>query len=194
MTQTAVEQSGASHYRRLNQVPEATRVFIAEPPPPPQNLLPVVRLFWDNFWESPLADYIHKTDLPALYRLFHLYNENELTHEAMHKEPPPRPEQGQDETHNDYLSRLADWNHARKSMGRLIPGTSGLKLNPLLKYIDGMQADILALEDRFGLTLRARQMLGLNQIRAKTLMEQNQADVKALEEFDDDEDPVDALS
>jgi len=189
--QTAVERVQNSTYRRANRLPE--NVFVLEPPPPPKNLTPTVRMFWDNFWDSSLADYIHKTDLPALYRLFYLYNENEETHAAMHTDPPPRPEQGEDEGHNDYLSRLADWNHARKSMGRLIPGTSGLKLNPMLKHIDTIQDDLLALEDRFGLSLRARQMLGLNQIRAKTLLEQNQTQAAAVLDEPDDDDPVAAL-
>lgn len=49
---------------------------------------------------------------------------------------------------------------ARKD--RLVPGSMGqLTLNPLLKYAESLQKEIRALEDRFGMSPKARMALGI---------------------------------
>lgn len=142
-----------------------------EAPEPPGNLLKATVKRWDIFWASPVATLIQQTDLPALERLFVNYDELERTRRAMYKDPPPKPERGPNESHNEFQIRLSEWRVAAQSIGRLIKSDKGLKLNPLLVHMKQLERNIDALEDRFGLTLRARQELGLTRLKAKTLAE-----------------------
>lgn len=101
-------------------------------PPPPAGLLAATRREWETFWRSELARLIEPdTDLPALERLYRYYDE----HRRVLRE-------------------------ARKE--RLTIGSTGqMVLNPLLKYAESVAKEIRALEDRFGLTPRARLTLGI---------------------------------
>ena len=147
--------------------------IVGKPSPPP-NLCEVATEFWDAFWASPLAALVAPTQLPALRRLFMMYDELEKAREAIHAEPPPKPEQEEDEDHYSFMARISDWNTLRMSQGRLVKtGHGGLRLNPLLDHMARLEVRIRDLEDRFGLSLRSHQELGLNVIRARTLAEQN---------------------
>ncbi|HEX7119134.1 MAG TPA: P27 family phage terminase small subunit [Longimicrobiales bacterium] len=101
-------------------------------PPAPAGLLKATRDEWDTFWRSELAQLVQaETDLVALERLFRLRDEERR---AMRE--------------------------ARKA--RLVPGSMGqMVLNPLLKYAESLQKEIRALEDRFGMTPKARLALGI---------------------------------
>ena len=165
-----------------------------EAPPAPLDLLPATLQTWKTYWRSPISDFVQETDLPALERLFELYDEWARTRGALYKEPPPKPEQMPGEPHNAFQIRLSEYNVARQSVGRLIRTDKGLKLNPLLSHMRALEKSIVALEDRFGFTLRSRQELGLNRLRAKTLAEQNVHQLTRTGSTELEEDPRDALS
>lgn len=103
---------------------------VAEPPPAPAGVLPLIATAWAEYWHSPLARLVHTaSDALALRRLFLLYDEAERGLQAFRAV-------------------------------RVVEGSTGqLKLNPAKDAVD--QADILALEDRFGLSPKARLALGV---------------------------------
>lgn len=95
-------------------------------PKPPDGLLESIGESWEAFWASPLAQHTITSDLPALRRLFRLYHQREV-----------------------YLTAGSEESLTRGSTGQMT-------LNPLLKEVDALDAKILALEDRFGLSPMAR--------------------------------------
>jgi P27 family predicted phage terminase small subunit len=127
-----------------------------DPPPPPTGLLKATREDWSGFWESPLASLVVPADVPALRRLFALYDE-----------------------------RLRAYQGYRRQ--RLAPGSMGQPtLNPLFGAMKGMDAEIRALEDRFGLSPIARLRLGVALGEAaKSLDELN----RSLDADDDPDEP-----
>lgn len=101
-------------------------------PDAPDGLLAASRTAWDALWQSPVASTYLASDLPALRRLFALIDERERAFRA-----------------------------AVKS-GRMTEGHKGQPvLNPALRYVGDLDAEIRQLEDRFGLTPRARMQLGV---------------------------------
>ncbi len=95
-------------------------------PSAPANILAPVRAAWDAFWASPLAEHTITTDVLGLRRLFRLYDQRER-----------------------YLVEGAKATLSVGSTGQVV-------LNPLLKEVDTIDAKILTLEDRFGLSPMAR--------------------------------------
>lgn len=108
---------------------------------------------------SPLAALVSDADLPALRRLFGLYDEHDRV-----------------------------WRVAREH--RLLQGSQNqLVLNPLYRQASGLRADILALEDRFGLTPMARLKLGATFGDARrSLADELQAEASASDDDYEDED------
>ena len=103
-----------------------------EAPPPPEGMLKASREQWAAFWKSPAAQIVEiGTDLPALERLFSLYDER----------------------------RRAQREYQR---ARMVKGSKDqLVRNPLSRVIADCDAAIRVLEDRFGLTPKARLQLGI---------------------------------
>lgn len=103
-----------------------------EVPSPPSGLLKATRDRWAAYWASPVAKLADPvSDLPALERLFRLY---------------------------DDLDRS---NRTVREQGHMVRGSKGqMVLHPLLRHTQVTQAEIRQLEDRFGLSPRAR--LSLN--------------------------------
>ena len=98
-------------------------------PKPPKGLSKPLGHAWEVFWASPLAAHTTEADLMALLRLFRLYQQRENYDRIGSEEP-------------------------------LVPGsTKQMTLNPLLRELDSLDTKILALEDRFGLSPRARLQL-----------------------------------
>lgn len=124
------------------------------PPEPPKGLSKDVAAAWRTFWSSPLAAQTTEADLIALRRLFRLYDQRERFARAGMKDP-------------------------------LAHGSAGqLALNPFLKHVPTLDAEILALEDRFGLSPMARLKLqvtlgdaadGLAKLKA-ALLEEDEPD------------------
>lgn len=101
---------------------------------------------WQQLWGSPLAATFVDSDVPALARLFELRDE-----------------------------RMRSLRAARRA--RLVAGSKGQpRLSPLLGYIAQLDAEIRALEDRFGLTPRARLTLGITLGEAHRSLAQLNAD------------------
>ena len=87
---------------------------------------------WQDFWTSPLAQQAETSDQGALRRLFWLYNEIGLLIAAV------------------------------EDTGRVVAGSTGQpRANPLYKQIQEFQAEARQLEDRFGLSPKARLQLGI---------------------------------
>lgn len=103
-----------------------------DPPAAPRGLLKATRDQWAAFWTSDAAQFVDQgSDAPALERLFVLYDERRRAHVAYAKE-------------------------------RIVKGSKGQPVrNPLAHVISECDAGIRVLEDRFGLTPKARLQLGL---------------------------------
>ncbi len=100
-------------------------------PEPPAGLSVASRAAWGRLWASPLARAFAESDLPALERLFLLRNERDRSFRAAGR-------------------------------SRLVAGSQGQPvLSPLLGYVASLDAEIRQLEDRFGLSPRARLQLGV---------------------------------
>lgn len=130
-------------------------------PAAPAGLLKITRDRWAEFWTSPVAGLADRvSDRPALERLFGLY---------------------------DDLERCA---RVVRKTGHMVEGSKGqLVMNPLLRHMQTQAAEIRQLEDRFGLSPRAR--LGLNFTlgqTAKTLADLN-SEFGEGGEGDEDDDP-----
>jgi P27 family predicted phage terminase small subunit len=126
-----------------------------EAPPPAPGLLKASRASWERFWSSPLAPLTIPADLPALERLWSLYDERARAYRGYRHE-------------------------------RLVEGSQGQPvLNPLAAAMKAMDAEIRALEDRFGLTPMARLRLGVQLGEAARSLED-------LNRSMDDDDPGDA--
>jgi hypothetical protein len=95
-------------------------------PLPPAGLSDPNRVAWAAFWHSPLAAAVIETDLPALRRLFEMYQRREDFDTAGMVEPVVVGSQKQE------------------------------VLSALLKEVDVLDAKILALEDRFGMSPLSR--------------------------------------
>jgi P27 family predicted phage terminase small subunit len=96
------------------------------PPPAPAKILGSTRRAWQAFWASPLAKHTIPTDHEALRRLFRLYDQRER-----------------------YLIEGSKRTVSLGSTGQLV-------IHPLLKEVDAIDAKILTLEDRFGLSPMSR--------------------------------------
>lgn len=87
---------------------------------------------WVAFWSSSLSSQVEQSDVPALRRLFWLYDE---------------------------LGRMRE---ALEDTGRVVAGSQGQpRPNPLYKQISELQSEARQLEDRFGLSPRSRLQLGI---------------------------------
>jgi P27 family predicted phage terminase small subunit len=95
-------------------------------------LLAATRDAWTAYWTSPLASLlIPATDMPALTRLWSLYDERTRCYRAVRRE-------------------------------RLVLGSKRQpRRNPLYDAIASFDAEIRQLEDRFGLSPKARLELGV---------------------------------
>lgn len=93
---------------------------------------------WDEFWRSKIARQVEESDHEALRRLFRLYDE---------------------------IERLWD---GIEDMGRVVEGSQGQpRPNPLFKQVESFQAEARQLEDRFGLSPKARLQLGITFVEAQ---------------------------
>ncbi|MDQ3380557.1 MAG: hypothetical protein M3546_09575 [Actinomycetota bacterium] len=118
---------------------------------PPRGLLAATRQAWEGFWASEVATAVDaSSDMPAIVRLFTLLDERERA--------------------------LRIYRRAR-----LVSGSQGQPvLSPAFKAIAVLDSEIRQLEDRFGLTPRARAALGLTIGQARlTLDELNRTAIEA---------------
>ena len=109
--------------------------------------LAVTRERWEAFWGSPVASIVDaESDLPALGRLWAMYDELERCRRAFRAQ-----------------------RYVKGSAGQQ-------RLNPVADHIRALEPLIRALEDRFGLTPQARLRLGIEFGQAhRSLAELNEA-------------------
>lgn len=132
-------------------------------PAAPAKLSKALRDEWETLWQSELAAHWNQdSDLPAMRRLFGLYE------------------------------RLNKYEREAARDGMVSKGSTGQKtLHPLLKAADTLRSQILALEDRFGLTPMARLKLGIALGEAAASLDDlnkrlNEVDEGAANDEDDD--------
>lgn len=112
-------------------VAELTLVEGFDPPPALPSWLKPTKQSWDEFWSHPLAKTVEAVDVPALERLF---------------------------TMRDMQSRA--WRRYKKQP--YIDGSQGQPVaNPAFGEAMSLERAIVALEDRIGLTGKARANLGV---------------------------------
>jgi len=126
-----------------------------DPPPAPSGLLKATREDWSGFWASPLASLVIPADLPALRRLFTLYDERLRAYQGYRK------------------GRLV-----AGSMGQPV-------LNPLFAAMKSADAEIRALEDRLGLSPIARLRLGVALGEAARSLDELNRSLDADDDADD---------
>jgi len=130
----------------LATIARAAELVVQAVPEPPDGLLERTKDRWAQFWTSSVAALVDRTsDLPALGRLFELYDDADR-----------------------FRLHIRDAAMVTGSQGQMVR-------NPFVKDLKDTQAAIMALEDRFGLSPRAR--LGLNLslgVAAKTLADLNE--------------------
>lgn len=140
--------------------PEADVVRLPRPLPPnrPKQWLKATKVGWERFWTSELAQLVVESDLDALVRLFDLRDERERCRRSA-------------------------------QAGRLTLGSQGQPvLNPLLAYQKVLDAEIRALEDRFGLSPAARLRLGITFAEASSELDRLNRSMNRPDD-DDDADP-----
>ena len=104
----------------------------SEIPMPPGGLLPTTVMSWNTYWTSELARAVTlPTDLPALHRLFRYYDDLERSWEIYLRDP------------------------------EVIGSTGQTRISHFAKHIAELEPMIRALEDRFGLSPKARLELGV---------------------------------
>jgi P27 family predicted phage terminase small subunit len=115
---------------------------------------------WVSFWGSSIAGVTERdTDLPALTRLFGYYDELERSTRALRQQ-------------------------------RFVEGSQGQpRLNPAAKYIGELEGSIRQLEDRFGLTPKARLGLGVDFANAHRSLQELNASFREDAEGEDEIDP-----
>lgn len=134
---------------------------LGEVPPHPDLRLKATRAAWDEFWQSSVARLIDtRSDLPALTRLFRLYDELG--------------------TMDNYVRK-----HGRVALG----STGQVALNPIYKHMTSIRSEVTALEDRFGLTPMARLKLGATLGSAAASLDKLNEQFNEQEPDDDDVDP-----
>lgn len=125
-----------------------------EVPDPPPDLLPATKSWWDELWSSDIRQAWERSDWPALRRLAEMYDERERALQGYRQQ-------------------------------RLVEGSTGQPvLNPLWKLVEGLDKEIRQLEDRFGLSPKARLQLGITFGQAQTSM---QALMEAMADGGDDD-------
>lgn len=127
------QRRGTGDLGQLVPVPEVARLPAPPAPRPDKGaLLKVTQDQWRAFWDSPVGSLVDRgSDLPALHRLFLLYDERERAERAYRRQ--------------------------RSSTG----STGQLVVNPFAKQVASIDARITQLEDRFGLSPKARLDLGV---------------------------------
>ena len=126
----------------------------SEPPDAPKGLLQATGRAWTAFWESPLAGLVTPADHPSLARLFSLYDERERALRGFRRR-------------------------------RLVLGSTGQPvLNPLFGAMKALDAQILVIEDRFGLSPISRLRLGVALGDAARSLEELTRDLDVEEDAD----------
>jgi len=132
---------------------------LASVPKAPEGLREAISDDWITFWRSPLAAHTIATDVAGLERLFRLYEQRER-----------------------YLEEAAENTLSLGSTGQVV-------LHPLVKEVDALDAKILALEDRYGLSPMSRLKLQVTLGDASKSLAEVNAALAAKQEPHEADDP-----
>jgi P27 family predicted phage terminase small subunit len=127
---------------------------VSEPPDPPAGLLAATKQAWERFWSSPLRALVTPADLPALQRLFCLYDEHDRAWRGYRRR------------------RLVEG-----SQGQPVA-------NPLFAMAMKLETEIRVLEDRFGCSPAARLRLAIHFGQAARTLEDLARDLEGPSELD----------
>lgn len=173
VSRTARKPAGRRQNRVTKDLTPVPSVPV-EVPKPSSTWLKITRDGWEELWSSDLASQILPTDRPALTRLYDWRDELERTRRQMR-----------------VMTREA-------SKEPLVEGSQGQPVrNPMFQVLDvlmrsalAIEARIVALEDRLGLSPKARLGLGVTQQKGQSLAMQNARIAEALQEaMSDTNDP-----
>ena len=118
--------------KKTNVVPFRSVAKAKKIPAPPEKLLKVNRESWKRYWNSQLAQVVEPdTDLPAITRLWTIYDLRERAHRAYRRQPMIEGSEGQPVE------------------------------NPAGRAMRSYDAEIRQMEDGLGMTPRARLQLGI---------------------------------
>ena len=134
---------------------------IESTPPPDDSWRPEIQSHWETFWKSSVAHLVDRgAHLPALRRLFSLRDRRIMLSELCDAEP-------------------------------LVTGSQGQTvLNPAFRAMMQVCAEVRMLEDRFGMSPRARLQLGITLGEARpTLEDLNRSLGEEVDADGDEEDP-----
>lgn len=142
-------------------------------PSPERSWLAATKADWKVFWESDLARFVRPTDRPAVKRLFRL--RDQLVR----------------------AQRLAAELRELAMENPVVPGSMGQQVaNPMFRASDSAAAEalaleprVVALEDRIGLSPRARLALGVTEQEAMNLVGRNELLAQKLLEVTSAPDP-----
>lgn len=149
------DRKGSRIVNRTRDDPSEIEAPPLKVPDPPKGLLKATRTWWFEWWRSDVARVIHADrHVHEVERWAKLRDERERAYVQLRK------------------------------TGRFTEGSKGqLVLHPLAKYIDQLDKEIRALDDRFGANPRARLSLGLKVAEGSRRLEDLNRDL----ERDDDE-------
>lgn len=126
------------------------------PHPSGSKLLAATVEAWETFWSDELAGLVKPADMPALVRLFRMYDLRERMERQLLKQP-----------------------FAEGSTGQIV-------VHPASKEMASLDGRILALEDRFGITPAGRLKLGVVFGAAARSLEELNRDFDHDDEIDAD--------
>jgi P27 family predicted phage terminase small subunit len=139
---------GAGH-RKTNVVRIDGMTGPVEVPKAPTGLAAPIRKAWFAYWASDVARVADEVDLPALTRLWRLYDDHHRTTAEMRKSE------------------------------RTVAGSKGQdRLHPLLTHLSRLEVSISRLEGQFGLTPASRLRLGIILGRAQLTAQQLNAETR----------------
>jgi len=143
--------------KKTNVVPFRSVAKAKKIPAPPEKLLKVNRESWKRYWNSQLAQVVEpETDLPAIIRLWTLYDLRERAYRAYKRQPV------------------------------VFGSRNQVAENPAGRSMRTYDSEIRHLEDRLGMTPRARLQLGITFSESvRSLEALNQSFIAD----DDEEDP-----
>lgn len=143
--------------------------------------LKVTKIAWDELWGQPIAAAYLPSDVAALARLYDLKDERERCVRAIRRG-------------TEVVVVEAGQTRAKRIPAILAQGsTTNTVIHPLVKWRAELDGEILALEDRFGLSLQSRLRMGVDMNRlAKSMQELTDA-FDADEDEEPEEDPRLAL-
>lgn len=139
-------KDGDKRQRRAGRGPKVVRPDEFNPPSPPEGLREETQTLWWDYWNSDVAWLLRvDTDIAAVERYFQMLDEIKEAQDVIDEE------------------------------GLTVPGSKDQDVeHPMLRHIDRLRRQCVQLEDRLGMSMKARRLLGIAAQKRKTLDDRNQ--------------------